>query len=261
MDNNEVHPHTRAACQAARAQGHVVVIATGRALVRARPLLAKLADVDYLVCNNGALVYDLQRQRPLHLEGVNPLHYLSIVDFARQHRLSFKLHTDQDWIGDVGIEDQQPTPLTPALDQQIRAHIYKHPGARQLFNGQTPTQLSIHGSKQFCQAQLARFRAWFGADSNVVIANDVYLDVNPRHTSKWSGLMVLARQLAIPADQIVTFGDSTNDLEMLVGAGVHGYALANSKAALAAVVPPRIGDNNSAAIGETIFRYLHLNKH
>ena len=184
MDNNEVHPHTRAACQAARAQGHVVVIATGRALVRARPLLVKLADVDYLVCNNGALVYDLQRQRPLHLEGVNPLHYLSIVDFARQHRLSFKLHTDQDWIGDVGIEDQQPTPLTPALDQQIRAHIYKHPRARQLFNGQTPTQLSIHGSKQFCQAQLARFRAWFGADSNVVIANDVYLDVNPRHTSK-----------------------------------------------------------------------------
>lgn len=256
MDDLQVHPATIKACQEAQKLGHTIVIATGRAVVRTLPLLKKIPYVDYFVCNNGALVYDVKNDQSIYLNGVNPAHYPKIVDFAREHQLSFKLHTDRDWIGDIGIEDQLPTPLTDELDQKIREHIKLNPTDSKLFNGQTPTQLSVNGSKEFCKAYFDQFEKWFGHDSSIFLANDIFIDVNAKDISKWTGLVTLANHLNLSSDQIVTFGDSMNDLDMLVKAKEHGYAMANSKADLVKIVTPKIGDNNSDAIAQTIYKYI-----
>lgn len=257
MDNLEVHPETIKACKKAQELNHVVVIATGRAVVRTLPILKKIPYVDYFICNNGAVVYDVKNQKSIYVNGVNPQHYPKILDFARKHNVTFKLHTDQDWIGDIGIEDQAPTILTAELDQKIREHIQNFPNDKKLFNQHIPTQISINGSKEFCKQFFDQFKIWFGHDSSVFIANDIYIDVNAKDISKWTGLLELAKTLNLASDQIVTFGDSSNDLEMLLGAKLNGYAMQNSKADLIKFVKPRIGDNNSDAIAQVIYQYIN----
>ena len=60
-DQGEVHPETIEAFKKAQEQGSYTVIATGRAVIRTKPLLKKIPYVDFLVCNNGSAVYDVKK--------------------------------------------------------------------------------------------------------------------------------------------------------------------------------------------------------
>lgn len=256
MDDGNVHPETLQAFKLAQENNHVVVIATGRSIVRTKSLINKMPYVDYFICNNGALVYDVKNDNVITVKGVNPHHYPKVVDFAREHNLVFKLHTDKDWIGDIGTESDLPTILTPEMDQEIRQYIKNNPESKKLHNGQIPTQLSVNGKEEFSKKYLDSFIEWFGKDSSVFLTNSTFLDVNPKDTSKWTGLLELANHLNLNSNQIVTFGDSLNDLEMLQGAGENGYPLANSKLELTKIIPSKIGSNNTNAIGLKILEYL-----
>lgn len=256
MDNGQIHPETLVAFKLAQEKGHITVIATGRSIVRTKSLLTKIPYIDYFICNNGALVYDVKNNQSVYIKGVNPQYYPKVVDFARQHNLVFKLHTDQDWIGDIGSESDLPTILTPEMDQKIREYIKKNPDSEKLYNGQIPTQLSVNGPEEFCKKHLSSFIEWFSEDASVFLTNSVFLDVNPKDTSKWTGLIKLAHLLHLDQDHIVTFGDSLNDLEMLQGAGENGYPLANSKSELIEIIPAKIKSNNTNAISLKILEYL-----
>ena len=110
---------------------------------------------------------------------------------------------------------------------------------------------------EFCKQFFDQFKIWFGDDSSIFLANDIYIDVNAKNISKWTGLLELAKTLNLESNQIVTFGDSSNDLEMLLGAKSNGYAMKNSKADLIKFIKPRIGDNNSNAIAQVIYQYIN----
>ena len=256
MDNGQVHPETLEAFKQAMEEGHIVVIATGRAVVRTSSLKEKMPYVNYFVCNNGAVVYDVQNKKELILHGVNPQHYITIHDFALANNVPFKLHTNKDWIGYQESENDKPTVLTKELDDKIRKHILEFPNDDKLFNGQTITQLSIFGTAEFCANHFLEFKEKFSYDSSVYLTNSLYIDVNPQNVSKWTGLVELGKKLGIPKENIVTFGDSGNDYEMLFEAGDNGYAMANSHKDLVEKIKPRIGSNNSGAIGQKIKEYL-----
>lgn len=256
MDNGQVHPETLAAFKLAQEKQHITVIATGRSIIRTKSLLTKIPYIDYFICNNGALIHDVKNNQSIYVKGVNPYYYPKVVDFARKYNLIFKLHTDQDWIGDVGTESDLPTILTPEMDHKIREYIKANPESEKLYNGHIPTQLSVNGPEEFCKKHLNSFVEWFGKDASVFLTNSVFLDVNPKNTSKWTGLLQLANYLNLRSDHIVTFGDSLNDLEMLQGAGDNGYPLANSKLELTEIIPAKIGSNNTNAIGLKILEYL-----
>lgn len=257
MDNGLVHPFTLNSFKQSKENGHINVIATGRCVVRTLPLLEKNPYIDYFVCNNGAVVYDVNKKECVVVHGVNPRHYIKIIEFARKHNVVFKLHTDKEWIGDVGIEDSKPTILTPELDKNIQDHIKNNPDDRKLFNYQIPTQISINASADFCAQHIQEFIDWFSDDSSVYLTNSIYIDVNPKNKSKWTGLLEIAKLNNVNSNNIVTFGDSGNDLEMLLEAKENGYALANSKAELIKHIKPKIGSNNTDAIGKTILTYIN----
>ncbi len=256
MDNGEINPETLNAFKKAYELGHIIVIATGRCVKRSKVLLSKIPYVNYFVCNNGAVVHDIKKDNSFILHSVNPHHYIKMHDFALKNNVIFKLHTDIDWIGYKGNEQEDPTPLTEELDQKIREHILKNPNDKKLFNGQTITQLSICSSPKFCKNNIDYFVEEFKNDSSIYLTNSIYIDVNPKDKSKWTGLVELANKLNISKENIITFGDSGNDYEMIFNAGINGYALENSHPDLKEKIKPRIGNNNSNAIGLKILEYI-----
>lgn len=257
MDNKEVNNFTLQAFKEAQSKGHINVIATGRCVKKTLPLLEKNPFIDYFVCNNGAVIYDVKKEKTILVFGVNPQHYPIIVDFARKNNAIFKLHTDKDWIGDEWDGDERPTILTPEMDLKIREHIRKYPNDECLYNGQIPTQLSINSSAEFCKKNISKLRELFENDSSVCLTNSIYIDINCKNKSKWTGLLEIAKLNSINKKNIVTFGDSGNDIEMILNAKELGFALANSTADLLEKVESKIGDNNSDAIGKVIIKLIN----
>lgn len=261
MDNGEIHPETYNAFKKASTMGHIIVIATGRALIRTIPLLKKLPYTNYLICNNGSLIYDVKNKKEIYINTVNPQHYIRIMNFVNEHKnenVAFKLHTNKDWIGTIGSCDviDKPTILNDKLDLQIRNFIKSNNYTKEILPNQLPTQMSINANEEFCNKYYKDFKNWFNHDSNVFLTNSIFLDVNPKNTSKWTSLVKLSKIIGVNTRNIITFGDSGNDLEMLIKAKENGWALGNSKPDLLKYLKPKINTNNTNAIGCVILNYL-----
>lgn len=257
MDNGEVHPETLLAFKKAKEEGHIVVIATGRHVNRTKSLEEKMPHVNYFVCNNGALIYDVTKKEPILLRAVDPKLYIPFYNFSKKHKTVFKVHTDQDLFGYLEEDkNDKCTFLSDEIDKNIREHIKNNPKDLKLYNGQTITQLSIFSKGDFCSKYFEFFKNEFDKDSSVYLTNSFYIDLNPKNTSKWTGLVELAKKLDIPKENIVTFGDSGNDYEMLFEAKENGYAMGNSHKDLIKKIKPKIGTNNTNAIGLVINKYL-----
>lgn len=257
MDDGNVHPETLKAFKYAYENDHIVVIATGRAVVRTKTLINKMPYVNFFVSNNGSIVYDVTNNKEIILHAVEPKTYLFIREFANKHKVNLKIHTDNDWIGDKDNEGENPTPLTKELNDKIISHIQNNPNDQKLFNGDTITQLAIFSTKEFCAKYYPIIKKELNDKCSVFLTNSLYIDINPKNISKWTGIIELAEKLNISKNNIVTFGDSGNDFEMLYNAGENGYAMGNSHDDLIKKIKPKIGSNNTGAIGETIFKYLN----
>lgn len=255
MDDGNIHPITLEAFKRAHENGHITVIATGRAVSGAISLLKKIPYINYFVCNNGAIIYDIKKDSAISVHHVNPKHYPIVMDFAKENNIGFKLHTNKNV---YGWGDGEPVAISKEFDENIRKHINEFPDDKNLFSGETITQLAIFEPySDFCKKNLDKFKEWFGHDSSIFLTNSFFIDINPKNTSKWSGLLELANLFNIDRNNIVTFGDSGNDYEMLKGAGENGYAMGNSHEDLVEKIKPKIGDNNTGAIGLTINKYLN----
>ncbi len=80
------------------------------------------------------------------------------------------------------------------------------------------------------------------------ISNEVYLDINPIGVSKLTGITEVAKRMGIDISEIMVFGDSGNDLEMIKGAG-YGIAMSNATEEAKAIAQEVIGHHDTDTIG------------
>ncbi len=256
-DQGVPHKATNPAFNYARSKNNNIVIATGRALSRTKPLVEMMPDVNYLICNNGALIKDVQNKKVMDLHFITPKHYLSMMEFAKNNNFSFTMHTDKQtytwpnsrYDNNINIDDK--------LNKSIIDFINSNPNINTLENGESITQLSLLGTIDSCAKNFPTIQKMFQDVQSVFLTNGIFIDVNPLGISKWTGLKFLANALNIDSKNIVTFGDSGNDLEMLQEAGENGFPMKNSTADLIAILPTKIGDNNSDAIAKKIIELVN----
>lgn len=256
-DNGMPHKETNKAFKYARSKNNHIAIATGRSLSRALPLLKIMPDVNYLVCNNGALIKDISNNEILFLKYISPKYYLDVFDFAKKNDFLFTMHTNKNTYTYPRIRHENSINIDEELHLKISNFIISNPNSKSLENGEWITQLSLFGDEKLCKKNLPIVEKMFENIKSVFLTNAVFIDINPLNISKWTALTYLADHLEIKYSNIVTFGDSGNDLEMLKNAGKYGFPMKNSTVDLRAILPPKIGDNNSNAIAKKIFEIVN----
>lgn len=251
-DKGIPHDETNPAFKYAIEKGNYIVIATGRSLSRAEPLLKMMPDVNYLICNNGALIQDIKNNEIIYLKFVLPKHYIKVINFAKENKFTFTMHTNKNSYTYPEIRYENSITIDENINSKIIEFIKLNPDSETLENGEWVTQLSLFGDEELCKAHLNKIEKMFENIQSVFLTNGVFIDVNPLNISKWTSLQYLADFLNIKHEKIVTFGDSGNDFEMLKNAGKYGFPMKNSTYDLTKVLSPKIGDNNSNAIAKKI---------
>ncbi|MFH1747265.1 MAG: HAD-IIB family hydrolase [Planctomycetota bacterium] len=80
-----------------------------------------------------------------------------------------------------------------------------------------------------------------GLQAKVVYSADKFLDLLPIRSGKGEAVRYLAQQLNVDTDNVVTSGDTGNDLDMMRGElGFHGIAVGNAASELKAFTPPHV---------------------
>ncbi|WP_426461258.1 HAD-IIB family hydrolase [Mycoplasma hafezii] len=258
MPNNKVHPGTKKAMWETHQQGHLHVIATGRGVMKVLPLIEKkdIEHIDYIVCSNGTAIYDLKNKKLTVLKQMDKAAFEVARDAALKYESILTIDTDK-YNGTYFPNDQLPSWIPS--DQVYDMNVVDHANIEKLqtiVNDETTkiTQMALRNPQEKAAAITNEVRAKLGEDKyEVYLTNLVYTDINPKGTSKWKGLVELAKMLNKPVDSIVPFGDSGNDLEMLTEANL-SFTMCNGAPDVVAQAQNVIGHHETDTIGQTILK-------
>ncbi len=215
------------AVRGAAAAGHDVVIATGRSLLEAWPVIDALGlRTGYAVCSNGAVTLRLDPREPGGFRIVDQVTF--------DPRPALELLRDA-WPGavfavervGVGFDISAPFP-----DGDLSGRLRVSPWEE--LTGSPTTRLTFYSP----DAQVEEFGhavERIGLHGvNYAVGYTAWLDVAPCGVSKASALEGVRRRLDVPGERTVAVGDQRNDLEMLRWAAC-GVAMGNAPQEVQAV--------------------------
>ena len=248
--DKQITPRTVQALQQAQQNGIEPVICTGRVTQGIRRYLDQIPFVRYLITSNGACVYDLQEKKTLYSHLIPTQKALQIVNCYRNsgglievysRGVSYMNVSDYaDLPGRYGVTQFMNTYLrekndpVDSIPELISAH---HEGVEKL-------NLSYFPSVAY--AQIWNRLNLLGGLS--LTYSDVRnIEVNAFGCNKGEALIALAKHLSVKPEQIMAFGDSHNDRQMMLSAG-HPIAMGNAEDAIKQLAETVILSNDKEGI-------------
>ena len=237
-----VSERTVQALRAASAAGMLVALVTGRPVRWLRRVYDHLGVLYPAVCANGAVVYDPEADRALH---VNPLAPAVLAEVCQ--RLRAAVPTSR-----FAVEIEDGRVLWHEVDYPLRWDT-DDPAVRPVtslaeLTSVTAVKLLVRAGERDpdeftslvaqCVAGLAE--ATHSSSSGLV-------EISAAGVTKAAGLAWLCERHGVPAADVVAFGDMPNDLPMLAWAG-HGVAVANAHPAVLAAADEVTGSNDEDGV-------------
>ncbi len=212
---------TREALAAARAAGHIVVIATGRPYRVALRAAEDLGVECYMVCSNGAMVVD-ETGTALVDHYIHPEVAPELVPAVRSRvsEVAFGFEFERGVRAEAGLADRLPAgvPLGEPVADILSL----------LDRGRPVRKLLAWSNETYDLAPLrATLHDLVDGRAHVSSAGLAFVDIGPAGVTKAQALDWLCGHFDIDPAHSVAFGDEMNDLEMLAWAGT-GVAVANA---------------------------------
>ena len=263
--SKEILPETLSALERASAMGIEIVPATGRPFHGVSEKVTGLEFVNYILTCNGAAIYNRRTgeclyEQPMSREkgaeiltapkGLN----ISIDAFINGY--SYKERSQINFIDSLALSQIMKDYIKKTrlyVDDLIEfVSSEKHSVQKITLNfAKNPDGTSL--DRDETKARLDKI-----SDIAVVSGGDNNLEITESTINKGISLVNFGKRLGIDRSQIMAFGDSGNDLEMLKAAGF-GVAMGNSEKAVLDIADYVTLSNNDNGIGDAI-ENLILNK-
>ena len=224
----KITPYTGKILQDAAAQGIIVMPATGRPISGIPKELFDILDFKYAVTANGGRIIDMRQNKAIY-ECPVPLETARILldifehyDTLREIYYDGKGYAEKDALEDIDRYLEE----APMADYLVNTRIAV-PDIRAKFeeeNRGSDKVQAIFENIEDRNAALEELKAI--PDIEVTGALTKNIEVNAAGVSKGNALIQLGMILGISREEIMAFGDGSNDLSMIHKAGI-GVAMLN----------------------------------
>lgn len=252
----------RRALEEAAKQGIYVVVASGRAFYTLPKEIAGLSCVSYVITSNGAAICSMPDQKILRRYRLPAAAVDQIVETADDYfasytgfeRLNYEAFVDgvayaqADYVADAmkfgGTEKERRYILESRRSvENIHAFIRLH---REELDS---LDLIIHHAEQ--KEYIWKILAEQIPDIYITSSVPRLLEISSRECGKWSGISHLLEILKISPNEVMTFGDARNDLDMIKGAGI-GVAMGNAHPLLKEHADYITGNNDESGVAQAL---------
>lgn len=255
-EDSKISPRNKHAVREAVKRGVILTIATGRMFRTSIPYVRELElNVDWPMINyHGALIKTTESRETLYYQPLDNSLAVSIAKYAEaegyhvnvfiEDRLYIEAENEfsryYQSIADVDLEAVGK--LTPFLKQR----------------GEDPVKLTIiNWDGRICDIEAA-LKARFGDKIAALQSLPHFLEITNRLATKGQALRWLARWFNIRPEEIIAFGDSYNDLDMIEYAGL-GVAMANARPEIRRSADLVTASNAEDGVARIIEDYVLLN--
>jgi hydroxymethylpyrimidine pyrophosphatase-like HAD family hydrolase len=245
--DGSISPRTLQALRRARAADIELVMVTGRPARH----VAKIAGVAELggsaICVNGALVYDLDRERVVSEARLSAVVARELVSDLRGRLpgicFAVEVGLEYGWEPSYGLwRKRSELPRLPIVDaltlceRGVNKLIARHP------------QLSS-------EELIGQLRDLFSQRACVSYSGAPFLEISAAEVSKASALAAYCAERRIDRNRVLSFGDMPNDLPMLEWAG-HSVAMGNAHASVLAAAHEVTLSNEEDGVAAVVERLL-----
>jgi Cof subfamily protein (haloacid dehalogenase superfamily) len=227
--DNRLSRRTVDALAAARSAGLTLVAASGRGHRAAEMVLKPTRAIDFVVCSNGAVLYERSTRSVLASERIKPERVGWLYETVNQQipRLCWAWETEKGIVPDDGFRSEgaeldeltaaEPLILPPGEGAPIESRLAEL--------GDTVRILLSHPDMPR-EDLLRRVEPLVGeAELAVASSSAVFLEITAPGIDKRFGLEALCGRFGFAPHEVIAFGDHHNDLSMLQWAG-RGIAVA-----------------------------------
>ena len=226
-DRKSVLKSTKEAIKIVKDQGVLVGVATGRGPFFVKDLMYDL-DLDFAVTYNGQYIFN--KERVLFASPIDKRSLRQVIAYAKENRKEIAMGTRQDVIGSrimsFGLSplSQLVSRFVPKFLTRTVSHSFnrmvskalpqKEDDLLDLINQPIYQVLMLMTPEESNQAA-SEFEYLKFTRSNPFAA-----DIINQGNSKLEGIRRVGKEYGFDLNQVMAFGDSDNDLEMLAGVGM-----------------------------------------
>lgn len=257
-DFHTPHPDNVRAAQACRAQGVTVCACTGRMWTESRGALSRAQITGLCAINNGATIIDIQtgqvrRSVRFDPKAVPRLLERAICDFDAQFLVAGTYETHMLRTHAFPYHLKKRKELQKADPAWARCiHVYDT--FDELVSGcaQDAQQINL-GVCLYDLCNLRRVQDTLSAiaDVEITASGPGTMEITPQHVNKGTGVAAMARMMDVPYQEVIAFGDSYNDAQMLLWAGT-GVAMGNADERLKQVADQVAEPNTRGGVAKVL---------
>lgn len=215
---NKISDVDKATLKELSLSGVKIIIATGRCELQIKEYLHQLGISDPAITCNGSCISNPETHEILHRRFLDPNDVRHIIDTAVSQNLDYLFYTP-DYVYHAYSSKRVKFFLSynENVREEFRVPIRQAENYPSEEGYKNILKILIHDDT----SRIPEFQDSFNKNNTLTIVSSGknLIDIMPDNTSKGNAVKILAEKLGIPICEVVAFGDSQNDEEMLRAAG------------------------------------------
>lgn len=241
-------------------KGMKIAIVTGRGSYEARKYAKHISENTFYIGSNGAIVGGVKHSIMIANHSFTQSHMDELMLFSNNYNLYPVLQAkDKQYIS--GFSDYIiHIYFTKILQKQSIRNLVFMPFRKRLKKQLDHQKVSIFKAMFFIKnkkkIKMIESKLRKHTEFELAITNNICFEITEKGMNKSRGIQELARYLDIDKSQIMAFGDSENDKEMLKYVGC-GIAMGNATNELKSVANYITDTNDNEGISKVLYNVLN----
>lgn len=251
----KISPKTLAAINDLLNRGIYVVTSTGRGLAELTDYKDEFRLIRYGILISGGIVYDFFNHEPIAVHAVNDDIISKLIDFGIEERAMVHLLTLNDSIArEEDIQNMKDFGMAIYTDMfnricvrvdDFKQYVRTHPGE----------VIKVNLYHRDIASRDRNFERMKKFNLSITFTEHSNLESSPAGITKASGLIELCNFLNIDIADTVAIGDSDNDKEILLTAGI-GVAMGNARDDIKKIADFVTLDNDNDGVAAVIEKFF-----
>ena len=271
----KVSDYNKEALMKAQENGIMVVLSSGRPIASVKSFAQDIGAKDYIVCGNGAILYDLKNDKIAYGDYIDRNKVLKLIKICDDNSIFYSVYTDKlvltksySFNMKVFNYENLDKPEEKKTNIKIVDNIYEY-----IEKNEDANVLKI----TICDEDQVIFRRIINIFKEVPnlsildvahmsrkmirIGNQdlpieyYYTEITNENVNKWKAIEKLIEIENINQADTVGIGDNLNDKELIQNAGL-GILMANADPKMQEYSDVLTDDNNSDGVGKAIYKFV-----
>lgn len=214
--------NTKMIQKAVMEKGTEFIICTGRGVYGVERFLEQLRLIGregYVICQNGAAVYDLRNMKLVLRHNFSAEDLRPVIECARKKEIEVYLYDDRTFLAEAETERTRKYCRVMGTDMRILPDGLSYDGYF--------TKCLLSAPYEKLQELRQEIEPFVKDKLNMFYSSPTYLEFVKKGVDKGRALEETAKKAGVPLSEVIAIGDSDNDLTMIQAAGL-GVAVANA---------------------------------